>query len=374
MVEIKEAQTHREKRLFATFNADMYKDVEVAAPDIISDELTQFNPKNNSAYDFCKVKQFLAYKDGKCVGRIAGIINTRANEKWKTDRVRFTRVDFTDDPEVSEALLSAIENWGRSEGMKEIHGPLGFTDFDQEGMLVDGFDRPGPFFTIYNASYYKSHMEKMGYVKDVDWLEYRLKVPEKPSEKLEKMSELILKRYKFTLEEPKNRRRFNIYLPQVFKLLNQAYSSLYGMVEFTDAQMKSVYNQFAMSVNPEYLKLIYAEDGELVGFGLGVPTLNEALKKHRGRMFPFGWYSVLRAPFKKGAEVLDLYLVGVKPELQKMGLPAVLLNSMAKSARKNGIKYAETGPELETNEGVQSLWKFYESEQHKRRRCWVKPL
>ncbi len=374
MIEIREVKSIKEKRLFLVFNADMYRNVEAAVPDIIYDEKNYFNSKKNSAYKYCKVKRFLAFKDGKCVGRIAGIINYKANEKWTANRVRFTRADFIDDNEVSAALFSAVENWGKTEGMTEIQGPLGFTDFDQEGMLIEGFDRPGPFFTIYNYPYYVDHMKRLGYDKDVDWLEYRIKVPyDESNERMKRITETVLKRFKLHLVEPKNRKGFKTYLPQVFKLLNEAYKELYGMVEFDEAQMESLLNQFAMLINPDYLKLIYDEKEELVGFGLAVPSLNSAIKKHRGRLFPFGWYAVLRAPYRK-AETLDLCLVGVKPEMQKLGVPAALLYSMTESAKKNGVMYAETGPELETNESVKSLWKFYEAEQHKRRRCWFKAL
>jgi GNAT superfamily N-acetyltransferase len=373
MIEVREVTTKRERKIFASFNADMYKDVPQAIPDLVSDEYNNFLPSKNPAYEYCRVKQFLAYKDGKCVGRIAGIINDAANSKWDTKRIRFTRVDFIDDLEVSKALFKAVEDWGRAEGLTQIHGPIGFCDMDQEGMLVEGFDKVGMFITIYNHPYYVKHMEELGFIKDIDWVEYLIKLPEEVDVRLNELSDLVLKRYKLKLIEPKSRKEIKPYIQKVFNLLNICYKELYGTVELTQTQIMKYYNQFIMLVNTKYVKLIEDENGELVGFGLAVPSMNRAVKKSNGRLFPLGWIRVLRAPFKK-ADVLDLYLVGVVPRMQNKGLTAILLNSMTDSARRNHIKYAETGPELETNSQVQALWKHYEATQHKRRRCWIKDL
>jgi GNAT superfamily N-acetyltransferase len=373
MIEIKEVVSKRDKKIFASYNARMYKDIPQAIPDLILDEYDNFNPKKNPAYQYCSVKQFLAYKDGLCVGRIAGIISHAANEKWNTRRIRFSRVDFIDDIEVSSALFHAVEEWGRAEGLNQIHGPIGFSDMDQEGMLVEGFEEEGMFITIYNHPYYKKHLEELGYGKDIDWMEFRITMPEEPNEKLDKLSELVLKRNKITLIEPKTRKEIKPYIPQVFQLLNITYKNLYGTVEITEAQIMKYYNQFILMIHPDYVKLLEDENKQLIGFGLAMPSLNEAAKKSKGRLFPLGWYHFLRAPYAK-AKVLDLYLVGVIPQMQNKGLTAVLLNSMTNTARKNGIQYAETGPELETNHQVQALWKYYDATNHKRRRCWIKEL
>jgi GNAT superfamily N-acetyltransferase len=373
MIEVREVRTNKERRMFASFNADMYKDVPQAIPDLVSDEYDNFLPDKNPAFEYCRVKQFLAYKDGKCVGRIAGIINDAANTKWETKRIRFSRVDFIDDYDVSEALFKAVEDWGRSEGLTQIHGPIGFCDMDQEGMLVEGFDTVGMFITIYNHPYYIKHLEKLGFVKDIDWVEYIIKMPEKDDNRLDELSKLVLKRYKLKLIEPKSRKELKPYIPKVFHLLNVCYKDLYGTVELTHAQIMKYYHQFILLINTDYVKLIEDEEGELVGFGLALPSMNNAVKKSNGRLFPFGWYRILRAPYKK-AEVLDLYLVGVLPKMQNKGLTAILMHSMTEAARRNNIKYAETGPELETNNQVQALWKHYETKQHKRRRCWIKDL
>ncbi len=373
MIEVREVRTKRERRIFASFNADMYKGVAQAIPDLVSDEYNNFLPNKNPAFEYCRAKQFLAYRDGKCVGRIAGIISDAANTKWQTKRIRFSRVDFIDDQEVSEALFRAVEDWGRAEGLTQIHGPIGFSDMDQEGMLVEGFDSEGMFITIYNHPYYIKHLEKLGYVKDIDWVEYLIKMPEEPDEKINELSRLVLKRYKLKLIEPKSRKEIKPYLPKVFRLLNICYEELYGTVELSHEQIMKYYHQFILLISPDYVKFIEDEEGELVGFGLALPSMNRAVKKSNGRLFPFGWYRFLRAPYLK-AEVLDLYLVGVLPRMQKKGLTAILLNSMTESARKNNVKYAETGPELETNSQVQALWKHYDTKQHKRRRCWIKDI
>lgn len=372
-MEIKEVITKKDKKIFATFNANMYKNVSQAIPDLISDEYDNFNPQKNPAYDYCSVKQFLAFKEGECVGRIAGIISHAANEKWNTKRIRFSRVDFIDDIEVSSALFKAVENWGREEGLTEIHGPIGFSDMDQEGMLVDGFDEEGMFITIYNHPYYKEHLEKLGYTKDVDWVEYKIKVPEKPNEKLNQLSSAVLKRYHISLIEPRNKNEIKPYIAQVFSLLNVSYQNLYGTVLLSDKQIKKYYSQFILLVKPDYVKFLVDQDNQLIGFGLAIPSLNKPAKKGNGRLIPFVWYYILQSFIKK-PEVLDLYLVGVLPDMQNKGLTAVLMNSMTNTALKNGVKYAETGPELETNQKVQALWKYYETIQHKRRRCWIKKL
>ncbi len=373
MVEVKEVSTRKEQRIFAKFPYEMYQKVPQAIPDLIKDELDNFNPKKNPAYQYCSVKQFLAFRDGKCVGRIAGIINQAANEKWNTKRIRFSRFDFIDDYEVSAALLHAVEEYGRSEGLTCIHGPIGFCDLDQQGMLVEGFEEEGMFLSIYNFSYYAKHMEKLGYIKDVDWIEYKIGLPKNENEKLKKLSISVMKKYHITLFEPKNRKEIKPYITPVLNLINIAYRNLYGTVELSKAQIEKYYKQFILLINPSYVKLLLDENKKLVGFGLAMPSLNQAVKKSRARLLPFGWYRILRAPYAR-AKVLDLYLVGILPEMQNKGLTAVLLSSMTETAAKNGVEYAETGPELETNHQVQALWKHYDVRQHKRRRCWIKNL
>ena len=373
MVEVKEVLTKKEQKLFATFPIKMYQGVTQAIPDLILDEINNFSPKNNPAYDYCSAKQFLAFKNGECVGRIAGIISHAANLKWDTKRIRFSRVDFIDDYEVSAALFYAVEDWGRSLGLTQIHGPIGFCDLDQEGMLVEGFEEAGMFITIYNHPYYIDHMEKLGYGKDIDWVEYRITLPKETDKKMDHLAEVVLKKHKLTLIELTTRRQIKPYIPKILKLLNVCYSNLYGTVELSPKQIQKYVDQFILFINTDYVKILLDEKKEIVGFGFAGPSMNKAVKKSKSKLLPFGWFHLLRAPFAK-ASVLDLYLIGVTPGMQNKGLTAILLNAMTATARKNGIQYAETGPELETNHQVQALWKYYETRQHKRRRCWIKEL
>ena len=372
---ITEVKTRKQRKQFASFHADMYRDVPEAIPDLVHDEYENFIPEKNPAYDFCETVQYLAYYEGenKPVGRIAGIINKAANEKWERSRVRFSRADFVDDEAVSDALFKAVEKWGKEKGMNQIQGPIGFCDMDQEGMLIEGFDRHGMMITIYNAPYYVDHMVKMGFEKSVDWYEFLIRIPDKPNEKMERLSSLVLNKFHLSLIEPQKKSELKTYIGDIFRLINVSYEHLYGTVELPPALVHKYVQQFITLVNPRFVKLIYDGDGEIAGFGLALPSMNKALKKHHGRLMPFGWIDILRAPYTE-KDVLDLYLVGVMPKWKDKGLPAVLIDSMTKSARETGMKYAETGPELETNKQVQAMWKYFDVEQHKKRRCWIKDI
>ncbi len=373
MIQVREVGKRKERKIFARLHEEMYRDVPQAIPELLSDEWDNFNPRKNPAYEFCQVKQWLAWRDGKPVGRVAGIVNRAANEKWGTSRLRFTRLDFVDDPAVSRALLETVEDWGRSQGLTEIHGPIGFCDMDQEGMLVEGFEEEGMLITIHNAPYYPAHMEALGYRKDADWLEFQIRVPEEKMEKMQRLQDRVLQRCRLRLLEPRNKRELRPYVRKAFDLLDLTYQNLYGTVPLTAGLVRKYYQQFMLLIRPSYVKLILDETGELVGLGLAVPSVSRAVKKSRGCLLPWGWLRLFRALYGRNP-VLDLYLVGVIPEYQKKGLTAVLLHSMTEEARRRGVRLAETGPELETNTQVQSLWKYYDARQHRRRRCWVKEL
>lgn len=373
MVEIKEVKSRRDLRIFAGFNEKMYRNVPQAIPDLISDEMANFNPKKNPAFEYAESRQFLAYKDGECVGRIGAIISHKANEKWDRKRIRFTRVDFIDDIEVSSALFKAVEDWGREKGLTEIHGPMGFCDLDQEGMLIEGFEYKGIFITINNAPYYKEHMEKLGYTKMVDWIENRIDVPKEMPAIWEKVSKRVLEENELRIVMPKNKRELKKYISRIFEVINDTAKHLYGEVDLSDAQIKKYVGQFILLVNCKYIVMIMDKNDEMVGFGLAVPSLADAAKKSKGRLFPLGWARVLYAPYSK-PDTLELYLVGVKDEYKNKGLPAVLISQQMKSAIADGVKYAETGPMLEENLKIQSMWKRFEKVQHKRRRCWIKTI
>lgn len=373
MVEVREANSTKEKKAFVKFPLELYKDCPQFVPFLLSDELDNFNPKKNPAFDFCEAKMFLAYRDGRVVGRIGAIISHAANQKWGTSRIRFTRVDFIDDYEVSQALFDAVIAWGREKGLQEIHGPMGFSDLDQEGMLIEGFDQDNNFITIYNYAYYKEHMARLGFDKDVDWGEYKIKIPEQVDPRIERLSQLVMKRSKMKMASFKSKREIRPYLKGAMRVINEAFENLYGTVPITDKLIQKYFSQFMMLINPHYVRMIIDENDEPVGVGFMLPSMNDCVRKSKGRLFPFGWIRILRAPYKK-TDVIDLYLVGVKPKYQKQGHIALMLNDLTKEAIENHGKYAETGPELETNEKIQALWKSYEATQHKRRRCWIKKI
>ena len=373
MVEIRKVESRKDRRLFTSFILKLYKDNPNIVPKLFLDEMDNFNPKKNPAFEFCDVVQFLAFIDGKCVGRIGGIYHKKANDKWNDNAIRFTRVDFIDDFEVSSALFRAIEDWGRSLGATRIIGPIGFTDYDQQGMLLEGFDYPSNYITIYNHEYYIDHMVKLGYLKEIDWVEYRIGISNGSEEKLSHLANIVEKRTKTKLIEFKSMRKLKPFLRPILDLVDETYKDLHGVVELNDKQKAIYINQLKLVLNPEYVKIILDEENSLVGFGFGMPSFSNALKKSNGRLLPFGWLRFLLASRKKGS-VLDLYLVGVKDNYQTKGLPAMLMHAMHNTAKKNNVPYAESGPELENNTNVQSLWKFFDTVQHIRRRCWVKQL
>ena len=375
MVTIKEVTTKRALRAFVTYPQRLYKDCPHFVPSMYGDDLANWNRKKNPAFSYCDARCFLAYRDGKIVGRIAAILSHKANEKWGRDQMRFSQVDFIDDPEVSEALFATVEDWALEMGCHEVHGPLGFSDLDPEGMLVEGFDRRNMFITYYNHPYYLEHMERLGYRKSVDWMEYKIFVPEKDSHAaamLERVANHVLKHGELHVAKIRSRRDYKPLVRKVFELVNIAYAHLYGVVELSDAQVKRYANKFIPLIDPRYTCFIMDREENLVAFGVTAPSMAEALKKSHGRLFPTGWIGVLRALRKNNA--LDMFLIAVHPDMQSVGINAVILNHVLKSAWATGIEYAETGPQLETNEKVQHQWMFFQTRQHKRRRCFVKKL
>ncbi len=374
-VTVKEVTTKAELRKFVDFPNKMYKDVPQFVPAFYGDDLEDWDKKKNPAFDYCEGKTFLAYRDGKIVGRIGAILSHKSNEKWGTQRMRFSQVDFIDDIEVSSALFSAVEEWAKEKGCNQVHGPLGFCDMDREGMLVDGYDKRNMFITYYNFPYYNEHLEKLGYKKDTDWVEYKIYAPERDNEvaqKMHRIAERVLKRGNYRKAKVKTRFGYKPYIDKVFKLVNEAYAPLYGVVELNERQVKKYSNKFIPLLNPKFCCFILDENDELVAFGVSAPSVADAIKKSNGRLFPFGWIGVLKAFAKNNA--LDMFLIAVRPELQGSGLNAVVLDHLIQSATKNGIVYAETGPQLETNAKILAQWKTFDKELHKRRRCYIKDI
>ncbi len=375
MVTVKRITTKRDLKKFVDFPLTLYRDVKAFVPPIYGDELDDWNPAKNPASEYCDWECFLAYKDGKLVGRIGAILSHAANQKWNTARMRFTHVDFIDDYEVSEALFFAVEEYAKENGCTEVHGPLGWTDMDREGMLLEGYDKRSMFITFYNFPYYHDHLERLGYVKDTDWIEYKITIPNEESEiyqRICRLSEYAKKRYNLRLVAPKCRKDFYPHLKALFALANEAYSQLYGMVPTSIAQQERCAKSFVPLMNPDYVCFVYNELDELVGFGVCAPSLADAFKKCNGKLFPFGFAGVLKALKKNDA--LDMFLIASRPDMQQKGVNSVVIEHIFKSCIKNGIKYAETGPMLETNHKIHSQWRGFPLDLHKRRRCYIKGL
>ena len=378
-VEIKKVEGKKALKTFIDFHYDLYKGSEYDVPNLFQDELNTLSPDKNAAFEFCEAEYYIAYKDGKPAGRVAAIINNKANERWGRKAVRFGWIDFIDDREVSAALLGAVEDYGRAHGMTEIVGPLGFTDMDPEGMLTFGFDQLGTMPTIYNYPYYPEHMEGMdGYVKDNDYVEYKLFVPEKVPEKYAKIAAMIEKHYDLHVKKITKRDIYkNGYGKKIFDLINMTFKDLYGYSELTDRQIEQYINMYFSFVDLSLITLVedHSCGNKLVGIGITIPSLSHALQKcRRGRLLPFGWWHVLRAVKFHKTDIVDLLLLGVLPEYRAKGVNAMMFADLIPRYYEYGFKWGESQVEMETNEGVQSQWEYLETEHHKRRRCYKKEL
>ena len=360
MVEIRQVKNKKQLQQFVEFYYDLYRGNDYAVPFLYFDEMATLRSDKNPSFECCESAYFLAYREGKIVGRVAAIINHRANERWNCNQVRFGWFDFIDDFEVSTALLKAVEDWGRERGMSEIAGPLGFIDTDREGMLIEGFDQLATMYINYNYPYYPQHMERMsGFNKDNDYVELKVKVPEKVPEKFSKITELVKKRYglrvhKFTRHELIEEG----YGKKVFDLLNATYKDLYGFSQLSDRQIDKLVN--------DYIKIA---DLNFITF----PSFSRALQKTRdGRMLPFGWWHLLKILKWHQTPIVDLLLIGVLPEYRGKGANALIFDDLIRWFQRYGFEWAETGPQMETNEGVLSQWQYLEAIQHRRHRCYRK--
>lgn len=375
-VEIREVCSKAELRQFVDYPNQLYRDIPQFVPAFYGDDLADWDRSKNPAFEYCEARNFLAWRDGEIVGRIGAILSHKANETWGTNRMRFSQVDFIDDMEVSAALFHAVENWAREKGCSQVHGPLGFCDMDREGMLVEGFDRRSMFITYYNHPYYNDHLIALGYAKDTDWVENLIDIPTPDSEtgiKLHRLAERVLSRGKYHKVAITRKGQITAkHIEQAFRLVNKAYAPLYGVVELSEKQVKKYANKFVPLVNPELLCMVMDEQENLVAFGVCAPSMAKAMKKHRGRLFPVGWVDVLRALGKN--DTMDLLLIAVDPDVQGLAINAVIMDHILRGAARLGITKAESGPTLETNEKVQSQWKFFQREQHKRRRCYIKDI
>ena len=371
MVTIKEALTKKDLVKFMEFPLELYKGNPYYVPDILASQVADMQKDKNPAFAFCQAKAFLAYRDDKIVGRIQGILNDRANASFDRKYMNFTQVDFIDDDEVVDALFDAVESWARELGCEAMHGPLGFSDMDREGMLVEGFDQKSLFFTYYNHPYYLTQLTRRGYGKQVDWMEMRLTIPTEPIENLTRISEYVKKRKKLHVVNMGDKPLKEL-IHDMFLLYNRAYT-LFGMIPLTEAQITKYVGEFRPMVARRTTSFVYTEEGEMVAFGICCPALDSAMQKMKGKTMPFGWVRLLKA-LKGKNDTVDLLLIAVRPDLQGQGVNAIILDDMQHKLIKAGVRYAETGPMLEINDHILKQWERFQGVQHKRRRCFVKTL
>jgi GNAT superfamily N-acetyltransferase len=372
-ITVKEVQTNSELNKFISFPNKLYKGNKFRVPQLYGFEKSTLVAKKNPAFEFCTAKYWLAFIDGKVVGRIAGIINKKSNEIWNEKMVRFGWIDFIDDLNVSAALTKAVEDWGKSQGMTSMHGPLGFSDMDLEGMLVDGFDELGTQAVIYNYPYYPDHFEKMGYTKGVDWVQKEIVVPDKVPEKLQRFAKLIAEKYQLEPLKVKKAKQLIPYAKSMFYTLNAAFKDLYGFVPLTDHQIDYYIKQYFSIIKPEYVCFVIDKNSEVVGFGISMPSLSKALIKAKGKLFPYGFIPVLKSIYGKN-DMIDMYLNGVRPDYHGKGIHAIYYAELMQAYIDNGIKLAITNPQMEENAKALQLWKHYEHRDHIRRRCYTKEI
>jgi GNAT superfamily N-acetyltransferase len=373
-IEIREVKTKKELRKFVKYNLELYKNNPYHVPNLIDEEMMTLSKDKNPAFESCEAIYFLAYKNGKIVGRIAGIIVPKSNLIWKQKNARFGFVDFIDDDQVVDALFGAVVRWAKEKGMDTLHGPLGFTDMDHEGMLVEGFDQPGTMATIYNYPYYPKQLERIGFVKDQDWIERKIDIPACVPEKHLRIGEIVKQKYGLKVLKFKKRKEIWPYAYKIFDTLNACYASLYGFTPLTPKQIQYYIKMYIPMLQLKLISVILREaDDAVVGFGISMPNMTRAMQKAKGRFLPFGFIYLLKALYSK-PKVVDLYLTGVLPEYQNKGVNALLFNDLIPEYNRIGAKYAESNPELVTNTAVQAQWQYFKTEHHKTRRAYTKQI
>lgn len=374
-VTVTRVQNKRAFKEFLHFPLTLYKDMPAFVPPLIMDDADTLDPKKNPAYEFCDAAMYLAYKDGKLAGRVAAIVNRKANAAWNHDEVRFGWFDFIDDREVSKALLDAVEAFGRERGMTTVLGPLGFTDFDPEGMLVEGFEYLSSMALHHNWPYYKDHMEALGYAKDVDWLEYRIYIGDTIPDKYIRVAKIVEERYGLKLRKITKRevRKTDVGY-KLFDLINETYSSLYNFTVLPKKMVDKYVGFYLGVLDLKFVSLVEDKDHNIVGFGVVMPSITRALKKCNGKLFPFGWFHILRAMYWKYEENFEMLLIGVKPEYQKKGVNSIIFVDIMKHLIEGGFKYGESNAELESNLDIRSQWGDLEVKECKRRRVYKKAV
>ena len=374
MIEIKEIQMSNKKMMykFIRFPHKLFKDVEQYVPTLDIDEYAMLTPKKNGAFEWCEARYWLAFEGKEIVGRIGAILNHKYNAKVNKEIMRITRFDFIDNFEVSSMLVNEVKKWAKERNCVEMIGPIGFSDMDKEGMLIRGFEETSIYITLWNFPYYVEHMEKMGFEKENDWVEYRIKIPEKIDERVDRIANMSLKKFGYHIKYFKTKKEIYPYIHKGLNIMNEVYAHLLGYTELSPRQMDEFVDNFKLVLNTDYLFAVESKDGDLIGYGFFAPSLSRAMKKCGGKLTLSGISAVLH-DLKKN-DTVDLYSIGVRPEYMSQGVNAIILNEGIKACIKHGIKYAETGPELDINEKVQSQWKGFEYVQHKQRRCWRLPL
>jgi len=372
MIAISEVQSRRDLRKFILFRYGLYSGNPYWVPPLRLDETNTLRKDRNPAFECCTASYWLAHDNGRIVGRIGGIINRKYNELWGKRSARFGWLDFVDDGKVSEALLGQVETWAARQGMDELLGPLGFTDMDREGMLVEGFEELGTLATIYNYPYYPLHLEQLGYKKDADWVEYEMIPSQTVPEKIRRLAKLAEERYHLRTLRPKKAKEILPFAKEIFDLINTTYAHLYGFVPLSERQVDSYIKQYFGFIQPEFVPIVLDQHGRVAAFGITMPSMSKALQKTRGKLFPFGFIALYRAMHQN--DRVDLYLTAVRPDMQDKGVNAILMYEMNVLYARRKIVKVESNPELETNAKVRAQWRFYEGRQHKRRRCYLKHL
>ena len=373
ITKIKEVATRKELNAFVHFPNVLYKGNPYYVPQIESMDRDTLTPGKNHAFEVCEGKYWLAYDErGDIVGRVAGIINRKYNEKTGEKICRFGWIDFVDDHDVSKALIDTVEGYAKEKGMNVMSGPMGFLEFDAAGILVEGFDKLPTAYGKYNAPYYEEHLTALGYKKDADYVEYLIKVPEVIPDRYERMAQLVSVKNSLHQAAFRNRAELEPYLDGVFKCLNSAYSQLHGFSELSPGQCEDLKKQFVTNINVDYVSVVLDADEHVVGFGVALPSLSKAMQKANGSLFPFGWIHMMKA-FKQN-DTIDLLLIAIDEKYKNKGVNAMIFHKFAEGITKNGIKYIESTRELEDNTSVQNLWRYLEHDLTKRARTYIKQL
>jgi GNAT superfamily N-acetyltransferase len=372
---VKKVESRCGMRRFIRFPVDLYKGVPYYVPTLAIDEGATLNLRKNPAHKFCKAEFYMAYKDGKPAGRVAAIINEKANEIWEHKEVRYGWIDFIDDPAVSEALLEAVAEFGRRNGMTRIVGPLGFTDEDPEGMVVEGFDQISTYNLKYNFSYYKDHMERLGFEKVIDWLEYRVPIPQETPERIRRIASIVKERYGVSTFHPTRRQILKEGVGRkIFDLINRTYCGLYNFTPLPDDLIDFYVDSYIGLIDSDLLLGVNDKDGKLIGFGISMQSIAGACRKCGGRLFPLGWWHLLKSLRWKQEDTVELMLIAVDPAWMGKGINAIIFDAMVPVYRAHGFRWAETNAELEDNLKIRSIWQEFETEPNKRRRIYGKDL